>query len=149
MTMRLQPEPVHELWQEAEPLLKAAFEAYEPMPELPLEIDRECYERIEQIGLLRVYTARAASGALLGYAVFILGPSVRRRGLWQAQQDVLHTAPGAGARVSVALIGYAEERLREDGVKLVYHSAPRGHALGRLLERLGYRPTWEAYVKQL
>lgn len=149
MRLALQRERVHDLWEEAKPILEAGIRAHDPMPEVALEIDRELYQQLEAYGALRVYTARRA-GQLQGYAIFVLAPSPRRRGVLQASQDALHAGrSGHEPRTVLALLHYAEEALREEGVKLVYHSAPARHAFGRLLQRLGYRLAWESYYKEL
>lgn len=145
-TLQLARELVHGLWEEAAQLLATGWEAYEPFPDLPMEVDRKLYETLEDLGKLRVYTARRR-GELQGYAVFIIGASPRRRYLVQAQQDVIHAADPS---VTPALIRYSERALRDDNVQLIYHSTPiKGSRFGKLLEILGYGQIGQVYAKLL
>lgn len=145
----LQRERVHDLWEESRPLLESGFAEFDPHPEIPLEVNELIYERMEDAGLLRVYTARA-EGKLVGYAVFMLAPSARRSSLSQAQQDVIHVEPQHRRRVTAALVRHSENALRAENVKLLYHSAPiKGSRFGRLLEILGYQPVAQMYEKVL
>ncbi|MGH6629570.1 MAG: hypothetical protein ACREB3_07545 [Burkholderiales bacterium] len=145
MKVVLQRERVHGLWEESAALLAQGFAAFDPYPDLPLDVLREAYEELEEHGLLRVYTGRY-NGVLSGYCVFILGRSLRRRYLTHAIQDVVQTTNRA---LTVRLIRFAELELATEGIDLVYHSAPQGGLLGPLLVRLGYEPTGEVYAKRV
>lgn len=156
--MKVAREPVHGLWPELLPMLEVGFKQFDPFPELPLDVDQAMYEALEDVGMLRVYTARedlrpdnkgAELGNLVGYAVFMVAPSVRRRGTRVASQDVLHTAAQVGPHVTMALVKHAEAALRAEGVNLVYHSSPIGGKFGQLLEMLHYAPTAQSHVKKL
>lgn len=141
--MMLQREPMTTaLFDEARLLIETHFARFDPFPELPLDVDVAGYEALEDAGCLRIYTAR--TDHLRGYAVFMLSRSLRRRYLWQAQQDMLHAE---SPMVTRALLKYAEEALREDGVRLIYQSGPMG--FGRLLELFGYREFSRLHAKTL
>lgn len=149
MSYQLQRERVHGLWDESAELLQAGFVEHDPDPDLPLDVDRKLYEALEEAGTLRVYTARL-EGRLVGYAVFTVAPSMRRRYLKTANQDLVHVEPPVRGRVTAALLRHAEKALAADGVELVYHSTPEnGSRFGRLLEILGYRPVGRTYAKRL
>ncbi len=146
--MKIAREPVHGLWPELLPMLEDGFKVYDPFPGVPLDIDQAMYEALEDAGVLRIYTAREGA-ELVGYAVFMVGPSPRRRAVITAQQDVLHTSNKVGPHVALALIRHSEAELRAEGVNLVYHSSPIGCKFGQLLEMLHYRPIAQAHAKWL
>lgn len=147
--MKIAREPVHGLWPELLPMLEDGFKVYDPFPGVPLEVDQAMYEALENAGVLRIFTARQDDGELVGYAVFIVAPSPRRRSVIVAQQDVLHTSNKVGPHAALALIRQSEAALRAEGVNLVYHSSPIGCKFGQLLEMLHYRPIAQAHAKWL
>lgn len=149
MGYQLQRERVHDLWDESAELLQAGFQEHDPDPGMPLEVDRALYEVLEDAGTLRVYTARQ-DGRLVGYAVFTVAPSMRRRYLKVATQDLVHVETAIRGRLTAALLRHAERALKTDGVQMIYHSAPvNGFRFGRLLEILGYRQIATVHAKLL
>ena len=148
MKLELQRERVHLLWPEMMPILDAGFREFDPMQDLPLDIDRDVYEALEEGESLRIYTARL-DGELVGYAVFVVMRPPRRRYLTLAQQDVVHVIHPHRTRVTKRLISFSERALADEGVKLVYHSSSMGSRFGRLLELMGYRPIAQLHAKVL
>lgn len=147
--MILQRELMSEaLFAEAEPLVQASFKRFDPFPDLPLDIDLEGYIAAEQSDVLRVYTARE-NGILLGYAVFIVAPSLRRRYLIQANQEMVHAVPERQRQVTPRLLKYAEKALRDEGIGLVYHSGPAGSKFSHLLELFGYPIVATMHAKKM
>lgn len=146
--MKIERERVHGLWEESAPLVAAGFKAFDPFPEIPLEVDRAVYEQLEDAGALRVYTAREGA-ELVGYVVFMVMVPPRRRQILIAQQDILHTSSKVGPHVAMGLVRHAERALADEGVNLVYHSSPIGGKFGQLLEMLHYRPIMQVHAKVL
>jgi len=140
-------ESVALLWSEMEALIERGFQAFDPFPEIPLEVNRQAYEQLDTLGVFRLYTARDA-GTLVGYASFILAPSLRRRQIG-AQQDVLHTIEQGAVWISRGLIRHCEKELGAEGVNVVYHSSPMGSRFARLLEVEGYPPIVQVNAKVL
>lgn len=147
MKLEFALESVAKLWDEMEPLIQHGFQAFDPYPEIPLEVNRGAYEQVEALGVFRLYTARRA-GTLVGYVSFIIGPSLRRRQIC-ANQDVLHTTTDGAAWIAKGLIEYSEAELRAEGVQVVYHSLPMGSRFARLLEVEGYPPIMQVNAKIL
>lgn len=143
--MKLQREPIDGLWEEAAQMLADGFARFDPFPDVPLDPDRGLYQNMEILGFVRVYTARDTCGTLLAYACFLVGPSLRRQGERQAQQDVVHSSNPA---VTAWLLRYAERALRDEGVSLIYHSAPTGSRFDQLLAILGYTEVGVNRVKR-
>lgn len=147
--MKLAQEPwSQELWQEAQPLIERGFRDLDPFQEVPLDVNVKAYEQLQKLGVLRIYTARVhPSGRLIGYAVFMVAPSIRRRYLIQANQDVLHVDASYQRQAAVALLKYSEICLQTEGVGLIYQSCPIGSRFGALLEKFGYQPALQTYAK--
>lgn len=148
MTVQIQRERVHGLWEESAALMAEGAAQFDPYPDLPFDIDRALYEAIEDAGRLRVYTARI-EGRLVGYAAFVVGAAPRRKYLLEAQQNVVHADKATAARVTANLVRFAEHALGAEGVKVVYHSSPMGCRFARLLEILGYSPIAQVHAKRL
>lgn len=146
-----QAEQVSELWGAVKPLLEAHWREITRYPDIPLDPDVEGYERMERAGMLRCYTARESSElALIGYVTFFVLHSLHYRRSLQAHQDVLFLLPEHRTGMAgVRLIKFAEERLKAEGVQVVYHHAKRKNKVGELLERLGYEFVDGLYAKRL
>lgn len=144
-----QAERVSNLWEEAAPLLQAHWREIAHYQDIELKPDVETYARLQAAGQLRCYTARD-SGRLIGYVVFFVRPNLHYSASLQAHQDVLFVALHyRKGMVGVRLIKFAEERLRAEGVQVIYHHAKRTNKVGGLLERLGYELVDEIYAKRL
>lgn len=147
--MNLQREPMTEgLFAEAEPLVRHSFDRFDPFPDLPLDIDVRGYVAMEAVGALRIYTARE-NGVLLGYAVFIVAKSLRRKYLVQAQQDMVHAVLERQRQVTPRLLKYAEKALREEGIGLLFHTSPIGSKFGQLLTVFDYPTVAALHAKRL
>lgn len=135
---------------EALPLLQRHWQEVTHYSDIPLDIDRPGYERIDQAGLLRIYTARD-DGKLVGYAAYVVGKNSHYRASLQARQDVIYVASNLrGAWIGSKLVKYADAMLAHEGVQVVYQHVKLAHpALGRILERAGYEPIETIYGRRL
>jgi hypothetical protein len=77
---------------EITPLLQAHWEEIAHYKDIELAPNVEAYAKLEAAGILHCYTARVA-GALVGYFVTTVVPSLHYRGSLQAHQDVLFVLP--------------------------------------------------------
>lgn len=148
--VELKRERIHHLWHEALPLLEAHWREIEDNPDIALDPDMGLFEKLEDMGWLRVYTARADTGELLGYACFIVKAHLHHRQSKQAICDAVYLKPlyrkgGLGYR----LIKYADDELQREGVQVVMHHAKVAHDFGPLLLKLGYRHTENVYMRRL
>lgn len=116
--------------------------------DIKLEPDLEAYIALEKQGVLRVFTARANNGTLIGYAVYFIRRNLHYKSSLQAVQDILFLMPthrGSGGR----LIRYCDEELKKENIQVVYHHIKAAHNFGPLLERLGYQLVDLIYAKRL
>lgn len=148
--VRYERERAHELWAEIPTLLHAQYAELATYRDIPLDPDVEAYCRLEDQGLLRCYTARIGS-QLIGYAVFLVGPSLHYRGSVQARADVVYVAPAhRHTRVGFKLLVHADMALREEGVQVVCHHVKLSHPeLGHLLLAIGYQPIETMFARRL
>lgn len=121
--------------------------------DIPLDPDWELYQATEQIGRLRIFTARIR-GELVGYAAFILNRNPHYKSSWQAAQDVIFVAPEhRNGKLGAHLILFAERHLRAETppVQVTYqHSkASADLDIGPLLKRLGYEFVDTIWAKRL
>ena len=131
------------------PLLQAHWREIAHYQDIELKPDVETYARLQAAGQLRCYTARD-SGRLIGYVVFFVRPNPHYATSLQAHQDVLFVALDyRKGMVGVRLIRFAEQRLKAEGVQVIYHHAKRTNKVGELLKRLGYELVDEIYAKRL
>lgn len=147
-TERLSPE----LWSELEPLLADHWHEVAHYSDIPLQPNRELYQRIEQTGGMRIYTAREAS-ALVGYLAVFVAPSLHYASIKMANQDVLYVdQKHRGSRTGVGLIRFAHDALRGEGVTVIFQHVKHkasiniGPMLGRLL---GYEQVDDIWAKRL
>lgn len=137
-----------ELCDELIPLLVDHYQEIAHYPDIALDPDFEMYVKMEEIGFLRVYTARDSKGALFGYALYFVRYNLHYKASLQAHQDIIYIHPkhrGTGAK----LIVWADNDLRREGVQAVYHHVKAAHNFGPLLERMGYALIDLIYAKRL
>jgi L-amino acid N-acyltransferase YncA len=147
----LKRERVHDLWPELLPLLEKHYREIAHFQDIPLDVNQSAYERMEDAGTLRVFTARSTDDVLIGYAVFFVHRNVHYSSSLQAVQDVIYVDPEQrGTYVGYELATFCDDELRKDGVEVVLHHVKRAHqALGRLLDLLEYEAVETVYVKRL
>lgn len=117
--------------------------------EAELSPNWEWYQKLEDAGMLRVYTARS-NYDLVGYAVYFLGPHHHYTNIFVATQDVLFLHPDhRNGRNGVMLILFSEKMLKYDGVDRVLQHTKTAKDLTALLDRLGYEHCDSIMVKRL
>jgi len=119
--------------------------------DIPLDVDQEAYEQIEDAGALRVFTARDAAGVMFGYAVYFVRSNLHYRRSKQAVQDVLYVDPEHRGGLGIRMLKWNHEQLRAEGVQVVYQHVKRkpGLNFGPLLKRLGYEAIDDIYGLRL
>lgn len=138
------------LWDELLPLLDAHYREVAHFKDIPLAPIRHQYEKIEELGLLKIFTARTTNGTLIGYAAFFVTPHMHYGSSVWANMDVLFLEPSKRGRgIAEALFEYAEGLLKTFGVQVVSQHMKAAHSYGRMLERRGYELMDLIYVKRL
>ena len=134
---------------EISPLLAAHYLEIAAYPDIPLVPDFAKYQRMAQLGLLRIYTVRENS-KLMGYALFFVGPGVHYSTSIQAALDIIYLDPSLrGKLVGLRFIKWCDEQLRAEGVQVVYHYSSLRRNIGSVLHRLGYQKIQDLYAREL
>lgn len=134
---------------EIAPLVEKHYKEIAHYQDIPLDPDYEQYVRLEEAGVLRVYTARAEH-KLAGYCIFFVKNNLHYRGSIQAMQDIIYIDPAfRGAQFGAALINYCDFELKKEGVQVSYHHVKFAKNFGPLLEKLGYQAVDAIYGRRL
>jgi L-amino acid N-acyltransferase YncA len=142
-------ERMDDVFAEIQPLLKLHFAEIAHYADIPLDPDYRRYRRMEEAGALRVFTVRVL-GALKGYAIFCVAPSLHYQGSLQAVQDILYLDPEEReGRLGLKLIQYADGELKAEGVQVVVQHIKAAHDFSPILKRLGYELQDYLYTKRL
>jgi len=134
-------ERLSDLRAEAEPLLVEHWKELATYPDFPLEPDWAFYEKMEQVGITRIYTVRV-KGALVGYAVFL----VRKHDHYAtspawAMNDIIWLHPDfRNWGVGTDLAAFWEKDLYAQGVSVVHIEAKIAHQalIALLVGKRGY-----------
>lgn len=148
--MKFQVEDLDVLFSEGMPLFVRHFAEVSHYQDIPLSINWDKYYLFEENGFLRVYTARSDEGALIGYMLCIVQTNIRYSSSLQAVQDILFILPerrGFGMK----FIKWCEDRLREDGVQVLYQHTKLDPKLdfSPILKRLKYEEVDRLWAKRL
>lgn len=135
--VKFQKELFKDVYEEAIPLVQKHYDEIAHYKDIPLDPDIEVYKKMEDAGIVRVFTARKAE-KLIGYAVFIVKYNPHYKASLQAIQDVIFIDPQSRG-VGKKFIQWADEQLfTNDNVQVVYHHVKTAHNFGTMLERMGY-----------
>ena len=143
--MKYQSEPFNvELVKQVWPLLQQHYEEIAIFKDIPLDPNWDWYERVYEMGILKVFTVRTDAGQLVGYAAFLVQPNKHYRTSLQSACDVFFIDKQHRSMMLVAkrFIEFCDEELRKLGVEVVHHRYKLHQpALGNLLEKVGYVET--------
>jgi hypothetical protein len=147
-TVTFRPESLATGWDEAMQLAAANW-AESGHPEWEFQPNRAVYERLEEIGAFKAFSARDEEGRMVGYAAFILGPHLHTR-LMQASQDVVYLTPAARQGwTALQFIRWVDEQLAACGVEVIFQEAAPRSAMAVVLRRRRYRLSSERYAKRV
>lgn len=114
---------------------------------LELDIDAERYSYAEEIGTLKVFTARKG-GELVGYASFFLYTHTHHKTSIHATQDTLFVAPEHRG-VGIEFSQFCDDQLRHSGVSFIHRGLPIDSPFGKKLVENGYEPKETVYIRRL
>ena len=133
---------------EIAPLVLNHYHEVVVYPDIKLNVDEEMYQKIDEAGGLRLFTARNTAGDLIGYCIFFVRHHLHYMDSFQAFQDVLFIQKeyrGFGKK----FIKWCDERLSEEKVQVVFHGVKAAHNYGSLLEDVGYKLSDLLYSRRL
>lgn len=114
---------------------------------VPLDIDDEQYDSLDESGTLHILTVRR-QGLLIGYHVAIVSGHLHYKSTLHGITDVYWIAPECRHGVTAMRMFQAVEReLAKLGVRKLFTATKLHLDQGPLFERLGYRPVERLYAK--
>lgn len=148
--MNFQRESLSEsLWTEMLPLFEAQWREMAAYPDIPLDIDRDYYDKLHAVRILRVFTAREGR-TLAGVQVFLVKGSPHYQCSPQAFQDLVYLLPLYRlGLVGLDFLRFADNSLREEGVQVIYRYTKSSVQFGPVLDRLEYEKIDEAWGRRL
>lgn len=145
-----QEEKIENIIDEIKPILvKHWKELANHQEDRPLDVDWGTYILLNNLGRVRVFTARADT-KLIGYVVMIISPHLHYKTWIYSSCDVYYVDPeyrnnGVGATFFVKVA----EWLKSLGVKSAIMHEKVSHPHGKLFEALGYNLVERYYEKVL
>jgi len=124
-------------------------EVYPSKESFSLDMDWETYSKLEELGLVKIFTARD-NDKLVGYLWVILSPNLHSKGTFTASDDGLFVSKEyRGKQVAQELIRFTEQCLKEDGLKVFYISGTHENPIEPLMNLMGYTAIETKYQKVL
>ena len=102
------------------------------------DMDWDAYEKLEEAGMLKIFTARDGD-TLVGYLWVLLTPNLHSKGSVLACDDGLFVAGShRGKAVAKKLLEFTEDCLREDGLKVFHIVGTTEKPINSFMKRMGY-----------
>lgn len=140
-------EKLKHVFDEMLPILLEHYREIAHYQDIEFEPDKEQYIKLEEIGIVKLFTVREEC-ELIGYAVFFIKHNLHYKSSLQAVQDVIYIRKdrrGCGRK----FIKWCDKKLREFGVQVVYHHVKQEHNFGKMLEIMDYKLIDLIYGKRL
>ena len=136
--------------EEALVLIEDHFKEVYPAREVyDLEMDWDTYAKLEDLSMLKIFTARDGS-TLVGYLWVIVSPNIHSKGNYTACDDGLFVSKECrGASVAKDLIRFTEKCLKEDGLKVFHIVGTAEKPIDALMKRMGYSAVETKFQKVL
>jgi len=136
--------------EEAETLMKIDWDEIDhPAKGTEFSIDWDTYQKLEDMGGLKVFTARS-NGTLVGYFSVALSPSLNSKSVVNVVSDAFYLHPEyRKGFAGVKLFKFVEKCLKEDGLNNLVVTSTEAYPIDNFLTRLGYSKAETLYQKEL
>ena len=136
--------------EEAEELMKLDWnEIDHPAKGTEFLIDWVTYQKLEDMGGLKVFTARSGK-ALVGYFSVAISPSLNSKSVVNVVSDAFYLHPEyRKGFAGVKLFKFVEKCLKEDGLNNLVVTSTEAYPIDNFLTRLGYSKAETLYQKEL
>lgn len=148
MALAFNRESAQVVLEEGIDLLKEHYREIAHYQDIEFNPNVEQYLKLDELGFLRIYTARTNANQLVGYAVFFVRHNLHYSGSLQAVQDVLFISKNHRGR-GRSFIQWCDEQLKLEHVQVSYHHIKARHNFGAMLERIGYELVDLIYARRL
>ena len=143
-------ETYDEIIDDIRPMLPEHWAELAVHKDIPLEPEWEFYRRSDEIGALKIFTARR-DGELIGYSIFVVRPRHAHYNIGWAMNDIVWLHPDhRNEGVGTKFVAFWDEKLRDLGATIVHVNVKVWHpALAFLLKKCGYAVIEAGYEKRL
>lgn len=133
---------------EIKPLLEEHYQEIATYKDIPLEPDWDMYQKLEEMSILNIFSARLEDNTLVGYAIYLVRPHIHYKSCVIAQQDILFITKEHRGQ-GMIFIMWCDEQLRKMGVNMTIQHMKASHNFGKMLERIGYDLMDLIYTRRL
>lgn len=150
MVVKYQQEFLDDVRGEVESLIQSHFSEVYPMRNVcEWDMDWDAYDKLEELGMVKIFTARVKSD-LVGYLWVLISPNLHSKGSVLACDDGLFVSDThRGQSVAKDLISFTEKCLKEDGIKVLHIVGTTEKPIDALVERMGYTAIETKFQKVL
>lgn len=148
--MKYRQEFLDDVRGEVEALIRDHYdEVYPARNVLDWDMDWDSYEKLEELGFLKIFTARE-DGNLAGYLWVLITPNLHSKGSVLACDDGFFvTKDYRGKSIAKDLIQFTESCLKEDGIKIFHIIGTTEKPIDALMQRMGYTAIETKFQKVL
>jgi len=139
------------LIKELTPLTKLSWEEANCAPETTYDPDWEKYKQLNDADLLRLFTVRTeVDNDLVGYATFIVAPTLHTRNITFAVHDSMYILkPNRKNGTVKELVGFIEKEFIIDGINSMVVCVMTHRDFSNSLKQLGFKHSESLYIKRL
>jgi len=149
MRFEFAQEKFRDCYQEMVPLLEKNWAEVSHYLDIPLDVNVQGYQMLDESNRLCLFTAREpGTKHLIGYCVFFVNRNIHYNGSLQATQDVIYIDPKRRG-FGMQFIKACDFALKNIGVQVVYQHVKVKHNWGKVLERIGYEHVEHIYARRL
>lgn len=117
---------------------------------LPLDMDWDFYINLETKGQLTLITARDNNKALLGFAMYLVGPHPQHKGKVVATCNTLATRLDKRKQgIGTSLVKAAEAYFKHIGASAIFHGYRTVYNANPLFTKMGFKLVEHFYMKVL
>lgn len=144
-------ETYDEVIDEIKPLLENHWEEIALYKDkVPFSPNYFMYKDLEEKDILDIFTARTDENVLVGYCITFTMPHIHYSTTITSTVDILYIDPlYRGKMAGLRLIKFAENQLKEKGVKILFQHIKPEHDFSPLLKRIGYGKFEDIYSHYL
>lgn len=141
-------EQLRQVIEEIKPIIQEHYLEIAHYKDIPLMPDWESYQKLEEVGVLKIFTCREDNGALIGYGVYFIKHHLHYMTCLVAYQDILFIRKEFRGK-GMKFIDWCDQYLKTLGVTMTVHHIKAAHNFGPALERRGYELMDLIYTKRL
>lgn len=147
MNITFKKERLQDIWDEILPILREHYLEIAHYKDIRFEPNVAEYFRLEDIGIIKVFTAREKE-ELIGYNIFFVRHNLHYKSSLQALNDVIYIKKEKRGFGKI-FIKWCDHELKKLGVQAVYHHVKSEHNWGKILEIMDYKLIDLIYGKRL